>query len=141
MSNPYSNIFRIAATKLRPLLLILSLIVLYRGHQQPGGGFIGGLMAASAYILYALAFNSAEARRKLPLSTSALLGTGLAVILVSGLLSVLAGEPFMTGMWTTLHLPFGQELHLGTPVLFDAGVYLAVIGVLLTIMFDIIDIE
>jgi len=141
MSNPYSNIFRIAATKLRPLLLILSLIVLYRGHQQPGGGFIGGLMAASAYILYALAFNSAEARRKLPLSTSALLGTGLAVILVSGLLSVLAGEPFMTGMWATVHLPFGQALHLGTPVLFDAGVYLAVIGVLLTIMFDIIEIE
>ena len=137
----YSNIFRIAARNLRPVLILLSIIVLYRGHNQPGGGFIGGLMAASAYILYAMAHGSVAAREKLRWPTQAFLGMGLSVILLSGIWGMLAGKEFLTGLWVTVNLPFSLSIALGTPMLFDLGVYLSVIGVLLTIMFSIMELE
>ncbi len=137
----YSNIFRIAARNLRPVLVLLSIVVLYRGHNQPGGGFIGGLMAASAYILYAMAHGSDAARKILRLPVQVFLGAGLSVILISGLWGQFTGGDFLTGRWISIDLPVFSELHFGTPMLFDLGVYLSVIGVLLTIMFSIMEAE
>ncbi len=132
-----SHILKIAAKHLLWPFLIISLIILWRGHNQPGGGFIGGLVAASAFILYNVAYGLEEARGKLRIDTRTLITIGLSVALFSVMLSLALGKPLMTGLWIDLHLPLLGEQHFGTPLLFDAGVYLVVVGVILTIVFTL----
>ncbi|MEN9934804.1 MAG: Na(+)/H(+) antiporter subunit [Chloroflexota bacterium] len=127
-----SLILRTATRFLVTLLLLFSIFLLLRGHNEPGGGFIGGLVAAGAFVLYGLAYDEAAARRALRLDTRALIGIGLLVAIGSGLIPTLLGQPFLTGVWGYLPLP-GEPVELGTPVLFDIGVYLTVVGVTLTI--------
>jgi len=118
-----------SARILFPALIILSLIVLYRGHNLPGGGFIGGLMAATAYILVGIGSTMQIAKAKLRIDPVTLLGVGLAVAIGSGLPGMLGGDPFLTGEWLpTFYLPIIGAVHLGTPLVFDVGVYLVVIG-------------
>ena len=115
-----------------PLLLLFSLFLLFRGHNDPGGGFVGGLVAATAYALLALTGGVAAARRALPARPEVLIGAGLLAALASGLVGLAAGRPFMTGLWGGVSLPVVGKP--GTPVLFDAGVYLTVVGVVLLIL-------
>src|SRR5690606_34544205 len=100
----------------------------------PGGGFSGGLVAASAFVLYRFAFGAEEARRTLPVDPRALIGAGLLVAVGSGSLALLADQPLMTGLWGRLPAPGYGYLDVGTPLLFDVGVYLAVLGVTLSII-------
>jgi multicomponent Na+:H+ antiporter subunit B len=130
-----SVILRTATRYMMPLLLLFSLFLFFRGHNLPGGGFVGGLVAASAFILYALAFDTAEARRILPLKPAVMVSTGLLVALASGLIALPTGAPFMTGHWIHFMAPGLGEVHLGTPLLFDAGVYLVVTGMALAVIF------
>ncbi len=118
-----------------PLLLLFSVFLLFRGHNEPGGGFVGGLVAATAYALLALTGGVASARRVLPARPEVLIGTGLLAALASGLVGLAAGRPFMTGLWGDVSLPVVGKP--GTPVLFDAGVYLTVLGVVLLILFTL----
>ena len=128
-----SLILSTATRYLLPLLLLFSVFLLLRGHNEPGGGFVGGLVAAAAFALDAIAHGVAQARRLLGVDPRTLMGLGLLIALASGLLGLAGGDPFMTGLWTEGKLPvLGQ---VGTPLLFDAGVYLVVIGVILTIVF------
>jgi len=129
-----SLILRTTTRFLTTLLLLFSIFLLLRGHNEPGGGFVGGLVAAGALILYALAFDEDSTRAALRLDTRTLIGLGLGLALVASVLPLLFGRPFLTGMWTELHLPGGRELELGSPLLFDLGVYVAVLGVALTIV-------
>lgn len=132
-----SSLLLHAATRmLMPLLLVYSLFLLYRGHNAPGGGFVGGLVAAAAFVLYALTAGVPEARRALGIDSSLLLSLGLGVALISGIPAVLLGEPFMTAQWGTIAF-FDVRLTVGTPLLFDIGVFLAVLGVVLTIVFTL----
>ena len=131
-----SSILQTAARLLMPLLLLFAVFLLLRGHNQPGGGFVGGLVVAASFVLYSIAFSVAEARRALLVRPSTLLGTGLLVALVSGLPAVFVGRPFMTAIWTTLAAG-STPLAVGTPLVFDVGVFLAVIGVVLTIVFTL----
>ena len=131
-----SSILQTAARLLMPLLLLFALFLLLRGHNQPGGGFVGGLVVAASFVLYSIAFSVDAARRALLVRSSTLLGIGLLVALVSGLPGVVLGQPFMTSMWTTIALG-STELDIGTPLIFDIGVFLAVIGVVLTIVFTL----
>lgn len=136
-----SVILRIAARSLTPLLSIASLFLLLRGHNAPGGGFIGGLLAASAIALYAMAFGPAPARRWLRIVPRTLLAIGLLVALSSGIPSMLVGRPFLSGVWWHPELPLVGALPLGTPLWFDLGVYLAVIGFVLTMFFALVEDE
>jgi multicomponent Na+:H+ antiporter subunit B len=128
-----SLILSTATRYLLPLLLLFSVFLLLRGHNDPGGGFVGGLVAAAALALYGLAFTSSQARRFLNIEPRYLIGIGLLIALSSGLIAVFwQGAPFMTGVWGTTELPaVGKP---GTPLLFDLGVYLVVVGVALTIL-------
>jgi len=130
---------QIAARHMRPLLVILSLVVLYRGHNEPGGGFIGGLMLGAGYILYAMAFGVQKTQKTIPISPLVLTGIGLLLALASGLPALLAGHIFMTGEWITLFAGTGFDLKLGTPLLFDLGVYFTVAGMLMLVMFSIME--
>lgn len=125
----------LAATRvLMPLLLLYAVFLLWRGHNAPGGGFVGGLVAASAFVLYSLTAGVAASRRVLRIDPSALLSLGLGIALISGIPGALLGRPFMTAVWGSIG--FGAaRLPLGTPLLFDVGVFLAVLGVVLTIVF------
>jgi multicomponent Na+:H+ antiporter subunit B len=134
-----SSILQTAARVLMPLLLLFAVFLLLRGHNQPGGGFVAGLVVASSFVLYAMAFGVAAARRALLVSPSTLLGLGLLVALVSGLPGVAGGRSFMSAVWTKLAIG-GTVADIGTPLVFDIGVFLAVIGVVLTIVLTLAEI-
>jgi multicomponent Na+:H+ antiporter subunit B len=119
-----------------PLLLLFAVFLLLRGHNQPGGGFVGGLVVAASFVLYSIAFGVGAARRALLVRPSRLLGIGLLVALASGLPGVAVGQVFMTAIWTTVAAG-SIALDIGTPLAFDIGVFLAVIGVVLTIVFTL----
>ncbi|MFO7979108.1 MAG: MnhB domain-containing protein [Bacteroidales bacterium] len=132
-------LLQIAARHLQPLLIILSVVVLYRGHNEPGGGFIGGLMLGSAYILQAMAMGVQKTQKALYFKPLNLTASGLLLAIISGLPGLFAGSPFMSGRWATLFEGTFMELKLGTPLLFDAGVYVTVAGMLMLVMFSIME--
>jgi multicomponent Na+:H+ antiporter subunit B len=132
-----SIILRTATKFLITLLLLFSVFLLLRGHNEPGGGFVGGLVAASAYTLHALAYDVASTRSALRFEPRMFIGIGLVTAALSGLLPLLFGRPFLTGLWADIELPGGGVLDLGTPLLFDVGVYLGVVGVVLTIILSL----
>ena len=133
-----SLILQTATRVLMPLLLLFAAFLLWRGHNQPGGGFVGGLVVASSFVLYSIAFGVDAARRALLVTPSKLLGVGLLVALASTLPSVVSGQPFMTAQWVELGLA-GNVVAIGTPLVFDVGVFLAVVGVVSTIVFTLAD--
>jgi multicomponent Na+:H+ antiporter subunit B len=120
-------------------MLLFSLFLLVRGHNEPGGGFVGGLVAAAAVALVLLSESLAEARRLLRLDPLALVAAGLFVALASGLPPLLYASAFMTGIWLKVPLPVIGKL--GSPVVFDAGVYLVVVGIVLAILFALAEEE
>lgn len=124
---------------LKAIMLLLSVLLLLRGHNEPGGGFVGGLLAATAFILHALAENVTAARRAVRISPLGMIAVGLGVALVAGFTGVVYGEPFLTGKWGSLTLPAVGEVTLGTPLLFDVGVYWVVAGVVLAITFAMLE--
>lgn len=135
-----SSILQTATRFLMPLLLLFALFLLLRGHNEPGGGFVGGLVVAASFVLYAMAYGVDAGRRALLVDPSTLLGSGLLIALVSGVPAVLLGRPFMTALWTKVGV--GSAVYdVGTPLVFDVGVFLAVIGVVLTIIFTLADVS
>lgn len=136
-----SLILRTTTRYLTPLLLIFSVYLLLRGHNQPGGGFAGGLVAASPFALYSIAFGAAEARRVLHVQPHFLIGVGLLIAFLSGVIGLLGDRSFLTGVWGNIDLPGLESLYVGTPLLFDLGVYVAVFGVTLTIIFALEEAE
>ena len=129
-----SHILKTAARHLVLPFMIVSLSVLWRGHNLPGGGFVGGLIAAAAFILYNVAFGVQEAKKLLRIETKARTALGLLIAMSSAMLSLLFHKPLMTGLWVDVALPLVGHQHFGTPQLFDAGVYLGVFGVVLTLV-------
>lgn len=120
-------IFRTAAPWLTSLMLMFSVFVLLRGHNEPGGGFIGGLIAASAFAIHGIAFGVPPVRRAMHFHPMAISGFGLFLAASSGLVSLMFGVPFLTGLWTSPRL-LGVSVDLSTVMLFDIGVYLVVVG-------------
>ncbi|HEY6556907.1 MAG TPA: Na+/H+ antiporter subunit B [Polyangiaceae bacterium] len=131
-----SLIFRAAARVLMPLLLLFAVFLLLRGHNEPGGGFVAGLVVAVAFVLRVLAEGAEAARAALLVNPWRLLGAGMLTALVSGCIPLALGRPFLTACWTELG-PSGWRVLIGTPVLFDLGVCLVVIGVVLTMSFNL----
>lgn len=128
-----SIILRTAARFLITLLMLFSIFLLLRGHNEPGGGFVGGLVAAAAFILHALAYDVSATLVALRVAPRMLIGAGLLLAVGSGLLPLLLGDPFLTAIWWEVPLGAGV-LDIGTPLIFDTGVYVTVLGVALTIM-------
>lgn len=117
------------------LLLMFSVFLLIRGHNLPGGGFVGGLVAASAFVLQMLAEGPRSARRLLAIDPAKLIGIGLAVAAASGIPAFFHGTAFLTGYWGKTVWPVLGKL--GTPLVFDTGVYITVVGVACLIVFSL----
>ncbi|WP_193162294.1 MnhB domain-containing protein [Microbulbifer hainanensis] len=119
-----------------PLLLLFSVYMLLRGHNLPGGGFIAGLIAAAAFILCALAWDIRTARAALRISPARLAAGGALLAALSGVPGALWGNPPFTGLWLFIGGGAGDKgLPLSTVLLFDVGIYLAVLGAVLTLFF------
>jgi multicomponent Na+:H+ antiporter subunit B len=130
-----SVIVRAVARLMLPLLLLLAIFLLLRGHHEPGGGFAGGLVAATAIILLALAGGLREAEVIVPMSAAwRLLALGLWVAAMSAIFPLLAGKAFMHGLWLVVQVPVVGPVEFGTPVLFDVGVSIVVVGMVLTVV-------
>ena len=129
-----SLILRTISRYYLPLLLMFSFFLCLRGHNAPGGGFIGGLVASTGWVLYAIAFDASAARRVLRIEPQWLIICGLLVALGSGGIGMVSTAPFLTAAWTDVSIPGVGRVHIGTPLLFDLGVYLLVIGATLTII-------
>ena len=176
-------IFATAIRILTPLFLLFSFYILFRGHNHPGGGFIGGLIGAITFVFHVLAHGSQrtakqyfslgiysynktpdhnslqhimhllntnlfnrDAKRNgngnevwryylIRLRPSFLMATGLLLAVGSGIVGLLKGDPFMTGYWFDFKIPFIGSI--GTPLLFDMGVYQLVLGMVLKMIFTI----
>lgn len=132
-----SVILQIAQKYVRFFLLVFAVIALLRGHNHPGGGFIGGLLAGLSIVMKGFAFETERVRSQMKISPTEFIGIGLGLIVLSTIPSMISGDAFMTGLWTTIPLPLKGELKLGTPLLFDIGVFFAVIGVTLMFLFSL----
>ena len=124
-----SIIFRVGSTFVLPIALALSLYLLWRGHNEPGGGFIGGLIAAAGCACYALPRGYASLKGFLPIDALQLLALGLGLALLSGLAGLAGGAAYLTHLWGDV-----AGIALGTTLLFDIGVYLTVLGAILTFL-------
>jgi len=132
-----SLILRWSARYILAIALPFSIWILLRGHNAPGGGFIGGLIAASGLALYALSVGTREVRSVMRLDPKIYVGLGLLCAAASGLPGLLGtGQAFLTHRWLMVAMG-GDTLHLGTTILFDIGVYLVVVGALLTILLEV----
>ena len=127
-----SLILQTASRYLMVLLVLFSVFMLFRGHNEPGGGFVGGLLIAGAFALYALAYEAKAARHLLRFDPRTIIGIGLATAVGSGLAAVFYGQPFLTGQWLPYSIPFLGKL--GTVFFFDLGVYLVVLGTTLLVL-------
>lgn len=124
-----SIIFTTVSRLLMGLMLLFSLFLLWRGHNAPGGGFIGGLVAAAGLAVHALANGTQAMRDILRVDPRRIALVGLLLSIVAGLLPAFVGDDFMTGMWMFIGATETDKgLALGTPLLFDIGVYLVVLG-------------
>ncbi|SHE56201.1 multicomponent Na+:H+ antiporter subunit B [Modicisalibacter ilicicola DSM 19980] len=125
MTRTGTLILNVAARLLLPLQLLFSLFLLLRGHDEPGGGFIAGLVAAAAFTLYLFAHGRRAMSEMLKVSPRDLVGMGLLFGVLSTLPAWWNGEPFFTAQWWTIPV---IDFKASTPLIFDIGVYLVVVG-------------
>ena len=131
-----SLILATATRIITALILVFSVYMLLRGHNLPGGGFIGGLIAVTAFGLYALAHGVQAAQQALWVNPASLAMVGLGVAIASVFFAVPHGEPPMTGQWLFIGGGEGDKgVPLSSVLVFDIGVYLVVVGAVLSILF------
>lgn len=119
------------------IILAFAVYILLAGHHHPGGGFIAGLVTASAFVLLYIAFGRRFVQNGVPVDFKLVAAAGVLIALSTGAGALLFGAPFLTQTFGTVSLPGFGEADLATAVLFDVGVYLAVVGTTLTIISSI----
>ncbi len=131
-----SVIVQAGARMLVALLLVFSIYMLLRGHNEPGGGFIGGLTGALGFVINAIACGTATARQALRFDPSNIAFAGLGIALLAGIFAALFGDPLFTGQWLFVGATDESKgLPISSVLVFDIGVYLVVMGSVLTLVF------
>ncbi|MCW5877783.1 MAG: MnhB domain-containing protein [Anaerolineales bacterium] len=110
---------------LTPILFVLAIIFLIVGHNEPGGGFIAGLVVATAFLMQILARGDDFVRKLIGVYLQPTMGVGLVIAIFSAVLSLPEGA-FLLGTWWKISLPGAGVLEIGSPTLFDIGVFLVV---------------
>ena len=141
MIQPGSLILSTMARVLLPLQLIFSIFMLLRGHDLPGGGFIAGLIGGSAFVLYMFAFGVPATYEMLRADPRTIAGVGLVIGTLAAVPPVLIGEPFFKALWWYPEIPLIGEVSINTPLIFDIGVYLTVLGSVLVIVLSLAEAE
>ena len=128
----FSPLLATGARTMVPTLIIFSIYLLVIGHDAPGGGFAGGLVGSAALLLVYLAFGDRGVRRALPVEPEIITGIGLGVAILAGIVGGLVEGTFLeAASWSTT-LPLVGTLKVTTVLVFDAGVYLVVLGLIAT---------
>lgn len=131
-----SVILKAGTRLLVALLLLFSVFMLLRGHNEPGGGFIGGLIGATSFILYAISSGTAEARFALRIPPELLAMIGVGVALSAGMMPILFGDALFSGQWLFIGASEGEKgIPISSVLMFDVGVYMVVMGAILTLVF------
>ncbi|WP_053219568.1 Na(+)/H(+) antiporter subunit B [Virgibacillus senegalensis] len=130
-------IFRTATVLISFILFAFSIYLFLAGHNAPGGGFVGGLMTASAIVLMYMAYGERAVSKIIPVNFRFLIPAGLMIALLTGVGSFIFGEPFLNQTFGHFHIPLLGDKELATALLFDLGVYLTVVGVTMTIILSI----
>jgi multicomponent Na+:H+ antiporter subunit B len=118
------------------ILLMFSAFVLLRGHYYPGGGFVGGLIAAIAFVLHSFAYGLKSTRQLLRIHPGFLMPFGFLIAVLSAVAPIVLQDlPFMTALWFENKLPVIGLV--GSALFFDIGVYFVVIGASLSIIFTV----
>lgn len=125
-----SVILKTATRLMVGLLLIFAFYLLLRGHHEPGGGFAAALVAGTAFALFVIAEGPAKVRVAIRLRASTISMIGLAVAVLSGMPALFLNRPFLAGVWWGP----GDQSFIGTPLFFDIGVFLAVLGAILAVL-------
>ena len=133
-------IFRTVAPLLTVVMLVFSVFVLLRGHNEPGGGFIGGLIAAAAIAIYGIASGPMAVRRAMRAPPLSFAGAGVLLAALAGLLSLPFDVPFLTGLWASIDID-DTKVAISTPMVFDIGVYFVVFGTISAIALGLEDEE
>jgi len=137
MSRDQDPILRTVVTGAFLLVNVFALYLLLRGHQAPGGGFIAGLASCISLVLLLLAFGLERTHRALRVEPVNLAVAGLALAAVSAAAPMVAGRPFLEQLNIHVTLPLLGRIPLGTPMVFDAGVFLLVVGIGVKLIFTL----
>jgi len=129
-----SVILRAATRLMVGLILIFAIYLLLRGHHEPGGGFAAALVAGTGFALFAIAEGPRKVREAVRFEPMVFAMSGLGLAALSGLPAVLMGQPFLTGTWWSSRNAENGQMIIGTPLVFDVGVFLAVLGAILAIL-------
>ena len=115
-------------------VLVFGVYLLFAGHNQPGGGFIGGLVTGSAFILRYIAGGRAELRLAVPVDPRLPLALGLLVATLTGVGALVAGGDYLESAYVEAALPVLGKVKLVSALAFDVGVYLVVVGLVLGLL-------
>ena len=136
MRGPDSFIFQTIVRLAFFLINVLAMYLLLRGHNLPGGGFIAGLATAISLVLLSLSIGNEAIHRVVRFDPVRLAAVGLLLAALTGAIPMLIGRPYLEHFQGYLRgLPFFGDWHLGTPLLFDLGVYFVVVGIASKIVF------
>ncbi|OMF26245.1 Na(+)/H(+) antiporter subunit B [Paenibacillus sp. FSL H8-0548] len=134
----FTDVYLQTATKILVFIIMtFSIYILFAGHHNPGGGFIGGLITASALVLLYIAFDLQSVRDIIPVDFKQLAAAGVIVAVLTGTASFIFDVPFLTQTFTYVELPILGKTELATAVIFDLGVYMTVVGTTMTIITSI----
>ncbi|WP_099158192.1 Na(+)/H(+) antiporter subunit B [Virgibacillus ndiopensis] len=137
MYKPNDLILRTTTSLIAFILLGFAIYLLLAGHNSPGGGFVGGLMTASAFVLMYMSYGIETVKKILPINFRTLIPIGLLIAVVTGVGSFAFNEPFLSHTFGYFTFPLFGEIELATAMLFDIGVYVTVLGVTMTIILTI----
>ena len=118
------------------ILLTFGFYVFFAGHNNPGGGFIGGLIFSSAFILMFLAFNVEEVLESLPIDFRILMIIGALVSSITAIIPMFL-KTILSQYETTWILPILGQIHVSTITLFELGILFSVVGVIVTVMLSL----
>lgn len=130
----HSLILKVATRLLVGLILVFAVYLLFRGHNAPGGGFVAALVAGTGFALAAISEGPTVVRSAIRIDPERITMYGLGLAILCGLVGWLAGRPFLTGLWWIVTTDHSKALAIGTPLFFDIGVFLTVLGTLLTLI-------
>ncbi|QKY70658.1 Na(+)/H(+) antiporter subunit B [Lentibacillus sp. CBA3610] len=119
------------------IILTLAVYLFFSGHHNPGGGFIGGLILSSAFVLLFLTFDVETVKTAVPVDFKTVAAVGAFTAVATGLGSLFFGQPFLSQAFGYFGLPILGETELATVTLFESGIALVVVGVVVTIILSI----
>ncbi|WP_224817043.1 monovalent cation/H+ antiporter subunit A [Hasllibacter sp. MH4015] len=122
---------------LMPIAVIVGIYIFLRGHNEPGGGFVAGLVIAIALLMQYMASGFAWAQERQRIEYHTMIGLGVVIAGLTGAGAWLFGYPFLTSAYTYVHLPPIEEFELATAMLFDLGVFLTVLGAVMLMLYSL----